>query len=62
MNGLSLNFDGETRVFGPDGKVSVLENGQAVPKARGEARLSPLTQKITRSATTSMARTSRQSP
>ena len=32
MNGLSLNFDGETRVFGPDGKVSVLENGQPLPK------------------------------
>ena len=32
MNGLSLNFQGETRVFGPDGKVSVLENGNPVPK------------------------------
>ncbi|HEU4794500.1 MAG TPA: hypothetical protein VFT02_02655, partial [Pyrinomonadaceae bacterium] len=32
MNGLSLNFQGETRLFGPDGKVSVLENGQPVIK------------------------------
>ncbi len=32
MNGLSLKFQDETRVFGPDGKVSVLENGQPVPK------------------------------
>ena len=28
MNGLSLNFQGETRILGPDGKVSVLVNGQ----------------------------------
>ena len=28
MNGLSLNFQGETRVFGPDGKVLV----NAAPK------------------------------
>jgi len=32
MNGLNLNFNGETRVFGPDGKVSVLVNDQPVPK------------------------------
>ena len=32
MNGLSLKFQNETRVFGPDGKVSVVENGQPVPK------------------------------
>lgn len=32
MNGLSLNFQGETRVFGPDGTVSVLVNGQPQPK------------------------------
>ena len=40
MNGLSLNFQGETRVFGPDGKVSVLVNGQPVPK--GSWRTQPL--------------------
>lgn len=40
MNGLSLNFQGETRVFGPDGKVSVLQNGQPVPK--GSWRTQPL--------------------
>ena len=41
MNGLSLNFQGETRVFGPDGKVSVLVNGgQPVPK--GSWRSVPL--------------------
>lgn len=40
MNGLSLNFQGETRVFGPDGKVSVLQNGQPVPK--GSWRSVPL--------------------
>ena len=32
MNGLSLNFQGETRIFGPDGNVSVLESGQPVTK------------------------------
>jgi hypothetical protein len=36
MNGLSLNFQGETRVFGPDGKVLV----NAVPK--GTWRTQPL--------------------
>ena len=40
MNGLSLNFQGETRIFGPDGKVSVLVNGQPVPK--GSWRTQPL--------------------
>jgi hypothetical protein len=40
MNGLSLNFQGETRVFGPDGKVSVLVDGQPVPK--GTWRTEPL--------------------
>jgi hypothetical protein len=40
MNGLSLNFQGETRIFGPDGKVSVLQNGQPVPK--GSWRSVPL--------------------
>jgi hypothetical protein len=41
MNGLSLKFQDETRVFGPDGKVSVLVNGQPVPK--GSWRTQPLT-------------------
>ena len=40
MNGLSLNFQGETRIFGPDGKVSVLVNGQ--PVTRGSWRTQPL--------------------
>ena len=38
MNGLSLNFEGETRVFGPDGKVSVLENGNPVTKGSWRAQ------------------------
>src|SRR5688572_1598945 len=37
MNGLSLNFQGETRIFGPDGKVSALVNGQPVPKGTWRA-------------------------
>lgn len=32
MNGLCLNFQGEKRLFGPDGKVSVLVNDQPVPR------------------------------
>lgn len=40
MNGLSLNFQGETRIFGPDGKVSVLQNGQPAPK--GSWRTQPI--------------------
>ena len=41
MAGLSLNFQGETRIFGPDGNVSVLESGQPVTK--GTWRSVPLT-------------------
>jgi len=41
MAGLSLNFQGETRVFGPDGNVSVMSGGSAVPK--GKWRTQPLT-------------------
>lgn len=37
MNGLSLNFQGETRIFGPDGKVSALVNGQPVTKGTWRA-------------------------
>jgi hypothetical protein len=40
MKGLTLNFQGETRVFGPDGKVNVLVNGAPVPK--GSWRTQPL--------------------
>ena len=34
MDGLRLNFQGETRVFGPDGTVAVLTGGQPVPKGK----------------------------
>ncbi len=40
MKGLRLNFQGETRVFGADGTVAVLINGQLVPK--GTWRTQPL--------------------
>jgi len=40
MKGLRLNFQGETRVFGPDGKVAVLINGELIPK--GSWRSQPL--------------------
>jgi hypothetical protein len=38
MNGLSLNFQGETRIFGPDGKVSTMIDGQAVTKGTWRAQ------------------------
>jgi hypothetical protein len=38
MNGLSLNFQGETRIFGPDGKVSILVDGQPVTKGAWRAQ------------------------